>query len=148
MAVTNKYSEQFCLELYRKEHDLESDSLKVILMDTDFTFDPEAHATYGDISADEIAAGNGYLAKTKELANVAASIVSNEVQIDCDAVDWTASGGAIATTRAACIINDTHASDTVVCCLEFGVNYATATGQTFQISFANGLLSGVPNSGA
>ena len=144
MAATNGYSEQFILELYRKEHDVENDSLVCCLMKPAFVFDPATDATWADVSADEIAAGNGYLSKTEVLANVAASIVAGVIKIDCDDPAWTAGGGAIASAGGMIVINDSHGSDTVVCNIDFDATYDPATGTTFQVSCTNGLLKGTP----
>jgi len=146
MAVTCKFSEQFILETYSGEHDVTSDSLKCILLDTSFTgYDPETMADYSDISANEIATGYGYTQKTLELTTVAASIVSNKPTITCDDVSWTATGGAIEACIAMAIINDTHASDTIVCCLEFGATYTPAQDTTFKIGLTNGLAEATVN---
>lgn len=50
MAATVKNSLQFFLEMLRKEHDVESDALKVALMDTAYVFDEDTHLAW-DASA-------------------------------------------------------------------------------------------------
>lgn len=141
MAVTETYSLQFLLEVVRKEHDLENDTLKVILMNSSFSFDASTHATYSDVSGSEIAGGNGYTAGGETLTNVLASIGTSQVDIACDNVTWTASSGPIPTVGAAVIYNDTHASKTVVKCIDFGADYDTPDDKLFQINFSNGMAS-------
>lgn len=140
MAVVATYSYQFLLELLRKEHDVEDDTLKIILLDSAFTFDPETDATYSDVSASEIANGYGYTTGGDTLTNVLAAIntVDDNVGIAADSVTWTAAAGAIPTVGSAIVYNDTHANDTVVMCIDFGADYDTADTKLFQINFANG----------
>lgn len=140
MSVTNKCSEQFALEVVLGEHDLDTDVLTAVLMKVGFVFDPAVHATYADISADEIAAGNGYTQKAKNLSTVAGSIVSNKALYTADDLTWTASGGAIESCVACCIINNTHASETVICCIEFGATLATASGAVLTVPLSAGFL--------
>lgn len=141
----SQYSQQFALELFKGEHDLENDTLKAILMTTGFTFDPENHADYGDVSASEIANGNGYVTGGQALTSVAVSLSDGVVTIDCDDPLWTAAGGAIADCVAMIVYNDTHANDTIVCCLEYGVTYGTPVGTNHVVDCSNGLIEGTPN---
>jgi len=141
MAVVRTMGNQFLEEEANGEHDLPSDSLIIVLMTAAFTFDPETHSTYADISASEIAAGNGYLAKTKVLTTVAVTETATGCTVSCDSPTWTATGGAIPTTGSACVINDTHGNDTVICCIDYGEDYATAEDTLFQIDFSNGLFT-------
>jgi hypothetical protein len=144
MAVTAKYSEQYLLERFRGEHDVESHTLTAILMEVGFVFDPATHSNYAAISANEIATGYGYTQKTKDLSNVEAAIVSGNADVVADDITWTASEGAIESCVACCIINNSHASETVICCIEFGVTYATPTGTQLTIPLSNGFLRSQP----
>ena len=141
MSATVKNSLQFLLEMLQKEHDLESDTLKIALMDTTFTFDETTDATWGDVSANEIADGNGYTAGGQTLTTVAASINTADarVELDADNPSWTASGGAIATTGSAIVYNDTHANQTVVQHINFSADYDTPAGKVFQVNVSDGL---------
>ena len=139
MAVTASFSEQFLYEIL-KHLDSPRD-LKVCLMNTTFAYDPETHAKYSDISADEIATGYGYTQKTKALANVAVSIDAGNgrVQIDCDSPTWTATGDVLPAIGSAVIIDDDHADDVVVCCIDFGVDYITLEDTMFMLNCNDGL---------
>ena len=145
MAVTNKNSEQFVLELYKGEHDLEAHSLKFILMNDSFVFNPETHSNYAAISASEIATGGGYTKKTKAVVVTGIAISDGVVVVSCESPVWTATTGGIPAVAACCVINDTHANDTVICCCEFGAAYTTADTKQFQINYSNGLTKGTPN---
>lgn len=140
MAVVSTYSHQFMLETLNAEHDLPVDTLKIILMDSAFAFDPDTHATYADVIGNEIASGNGYTTGGDTLTSVAVTIDTSgdKVDITADSVTWTASDGAIPTTGSAVVYNDTHTNDTVVMCIDYGADYATADTKLFQINFAGG----------
>lgn len=140
MAVITTYSLQFMLESVKKEHDLTTDTLKIALLDTDFTFDASTHSTYADCSSDEISAGNGYVTGGETMTNVNAAInaVTNKVDLTATSVTWTASGGYIPASGAAIIYNNSHVNKTVIMCIDFGANYSTADGRLFQINLANG----------
>ena len=142
MAVAVTYSHQFLLECIRKEHDLEDDTLKIILLGSAFAFDPDTHALYSNVSASEIDNGYGYTTGGVTLTSVAATIdtTGNKVDIAADSVTWTAAAGPIPTVGAAIVYNDTHASKTVIMCIDFGdgVSYDTADTHLLQINFAGG----------
>ena len=141
MAIVTTYSHQFMMECLQKEHDVESDVLKIALMNTTFAFDPDTHATWANCSANEIANGYGYTTNGETLAGVTLSIDAsgNKVDIAATSVTWTAAAGPIPTTGAAVIYNSTHASSTVVMCIDFGADYDTADGKLFQINLSSGL---------
>ncbi len=140
MAVVSTYSHRFMLEALRGEHDIEDDTLKIILLGSAFSFDPDTHATYSSVSASEIAGGYGYTTGGDTLTGVSASIdtVGDKVDIAADSVTWTATGGPIPTVGSAIVYNDTHSSKTVVMCIDFGADYATADTKLFQVNFAGG----------
>lgn len=141
MAVVTTFSHKFFEEVVKGEHDVTTDTLKCILLDTTFAFDPDTHALYSNCSANEIANGNGYTTAGETLTTVAVSIdaTANQVNIDADNITWTATGGAIPEVGAAVIYNDSHASKTVVMAIDFGAAYVTAEDKLFQLNFSNGL---------
>jgi hypothetical protein len=146
MAVVTTFSHQFLEEVVKGEHDLTTDTLKVILMETTFAFDPDTHKVYdsgetGDVSTSEIDSGNGYTTAGETLTSVDVSIDTGADQVDitADNVTWTATGGAIAETGSAVIYNSSHASNTVVMCIDFGADYITAEDKLFQLNFSNGM---------
>jgi len=148
MAVTSKVSEEFTKECLTAEHDLVSDTIKCALLGATFTtYDPAIHKEYGTagISSTEVASGNGYTTGGVTLANIAVTIASNKSHVACDNAAWTAAVGAIADAKAAVIYNGTHASKTIICCIEFGATYSTPVGTSLEIDFSNGLLQGTPN---
>ncbi len=152
MAVVTTFSHQFLEEVVKGEHDVTTDTLKCILLDANFAFDPDVHATYSDCVAGsgsgaglgtgvEIDNGNGYTTGGKTLTTVTVSIdaSADKVDIDADNITWTATGGAIPEVGAAVVYNDSHASKTVIMAIDFGANYVTAQDKLFQLNFSNGL---------
>lgn len=116
--------------------DLDTDSLIWILMDTGFTFDRANHHEYADVSASELAAGNGYLQKTKAAAGI--SITRDDslykVTITWNNPQWTASGGPIGPTPGAFLLNDTVANDPLMMYVDFGSEGTEPDGGVFTIS--------------
>lgn len=141
MAVITTFSHKFLEEVVKAQHDVTTHSLKIMLMNAAFAFDPDTHATYADCSASEIAGGFGYTAGGETLTTVAVAIdaVADQVDISADNVTWTAAAGSIPETGSAIVYNDTHATKTVVLGIDFGADYITTDGKLFQINFSNGL---------
>jgi len=127
-TVSNEYK-------YRLLKATETDTHKIILMQTGFTFDKDAHSIYADVSASELTTANGYttggatltgVVVTKDNANDKAILSANDVQ-------WTASGGTIATSGAI-IYNDTMPDDPIVQFLDAEGALSTPDGIVFQIN--------------
>lgn len=92
--------------------DLDNDSFKIALLDSGHT--PNlANTQWSDVSADEVANGNGYTTGGGVLDNVTWTRSSGVATFDSDDEVWTASGGSIA-ARYAVIYDDTHASDLLI----------------------------------
>lgn len=84
--------------------DLLSASVKFALLTSSYTPDfdeTSGHHLYSDISASEIANGNGYTTGGAALANKAKNAITNGFNFDSDDVVWTASGGNIPAWRTA-----------------------------------------------
>ena len=134
MAVVNTISNHFKYMLFTKKIDASADVFKIILMDNNFAFDKDAHATLADLSG-QLATQFGYTQNNKVLAGV---VVTESDALDkCTVVwsdaTWTANGGAIGPTGAAIIYDDTTTDKTVVCCIDFGADFTTPDGTSFQI---------------
>lgn len=139
MAVVCTLSNHFKYQLGKKAIDISADSFKIILVDTSFAFDADAHATLADVTASpspELATGNGYTQQNKTLTS--GSWAENDTDDKgirtFDSVSWTASGGSIGPTGAAIIYDDTVSDKTVVGCIDFGDDYTIAEGASIFIS--------------
>jgi hypothetical protein len=111
--------------LATKQIDFSGDTFKIILMQSGFTFDKDAHHGYADVSASELAAGNGYTTGGNTLSGV--SVTENDTtdltEITWNNSSWTASLGAIGPTPGAIIYDDTPTTpqaDPIVGYIDFG----------------------------
>jgi len=116
--------------------DLENDTFKIILMDTGYTFDKDDDEEYADVSAEELANGNGYTVggETLALDAVTEDDVDDRTEVTWDPVSWTANGGVIGPTPGAIIYDDTVAGDPIAGYIDFGTEYTQADGGTATLS--------------
>jgi hypothetical protein len=114
MAVIKTLSNHYKYQLMKKNIDLSTDTLKIILMDNAFTFDKDAHATLADVTANQLATLNGYTQDDETLTTVVLTEddVNDKGNMACDDVSWTAAGGDIGPTGAAVILNFSAVSET------------------------------------
>jgi len=115
--------------------DESSDVYKIILMNSSFAFDKDSDALLADVTADQLATANGYTQDSKTLSGV--TLTENDTTDKAttvwDNVTWTASGGDIGPAGAAIIYNDTHANKPIASCIDFGADFTTPDGFSFQI---------------
>ena len=115
--------------------DLDTHSFKVALMDNTHTF-TATNSTWSDISANEIT-GTGYSAGGAALATVTWAADGTAVKWDAANTAWTT---ASFTAYHAVIYDDTHASDALVCSINFGGAQTVSAG-TFTIQWnTDGIL--------
>lgn len=133
--MANDRSNHFKYMLITKKVDFAVDSFKAILMNNAYVFNRDTHATYADISASELATGNGYTANTKVLAGV--TVVEDDTLdkagVTWSNVSWTASGGSIGPSNGMCIVDDTTTDDTVVGFVDFGAAQSAADSGNFNV---------------
>jgi hypothetical protein len=138
MAVICTLSNHFKYQKNAKQIDLSSDTFKIILMDDTFAFDKDAHATLADVISSpshELPTGNGYTQQNKTLSGgtLTEDDANDRAFRTFDNVTWTASGGDIGPTGAAVIYDDTTGDDTVVGCIDFGMDYTIPNGSSLQL---------------
>jgi hypothetical protein len=122
--------------------DFANDSFIIILMQSGFVFDKDAHHCYADVSASELATANGYTIKTKALAGVAVTEddTNDRCEVTWSNVTWVAAGGSIGPTPGAIIIDDTVAAagvapaDPIIGYIDFGGDQTQADGGSAIIS--------------
>jgi hypothetical protein len=140
MASTSSNKLKFLLA--SKVIDFANDSFKIILMQSGFVFDKDAHHGYADVSASELATANGYAANTKTLAGVAVTEddSNDRCSVTWSNVTWTASVGSIGPTPGAIIFDDTvtaggvTVADPIIGYIDFGGDQTQAAGGTATIS--------------
>lgn len=126
---------RFKANLMNKEVDLEADTIKVALMDSNHSF-TATHNTWSDVSANEIS-GTGYTAGGSGLASKA---VTQAATTKFDAAD-TVWAGASFTANHAVIYDDTLANDDLIVSVDFG-GAQTVTSATFTISWhSDGIIT-------
>lgn len=122
--------------------DFSEDSFKAILMDTGFSFNPDTHDAYADVSASELSTGNGYTQDTKTLAGVSLteSTANDRLQVTWSNATWTASSGGIGPTAGMIIYDDSvttgggaATADPIIGYIDFGSDITQADGGTLTI---------------
>jgi hypothetical protein len=121
--------------LATKAIDFANDTFKIILMESGFVFDKDAHEEYSDVSGNELATANGYTAGGATLAGVAVTEddIDDRCEITWNNITWTAVGGAIGPASGAIIYDDTVANDPIVGYLDFGADYTQPDGGTATV---------------
>lgn len=125
--------------LAKKVIDFSSDTFKIILMASGFTFDIDTHHGYADVSASELAAGNGYTQNTATLSGVTVTEddTNDRCSVTWDNATWTASGGSIGPTPGAIIFDDTvttPTADPIIGYIDFGGEQTQVDGGTATIA--------------
>lgn len=121
--------------------DLDSDTLKVALTNTDPTsgtnVKSDGNGTLSNIS--EIAYTN---LSSRTLANVTSTQTSGTYKLSADDLTLTASGGSVAAFRYIVVYNDTAANDPVIGYYDYGASLTLNDGDTFTIDIgSNGILT-------
>lgn len=114
--------------------DIESDTTKALLVTSSYT--PNAdHAVETDLGANEVANGNGYTTGGVEVAMTSTDDDSNDrVAIDSADPSWTASGGSIGPFRYTIWYDDTHASDVLIYCFDWGSDQTASDGADITVN--------------
>jgi len=121
--------DQFVLLMGNGTIDMDTDVLKIALVDDTYTID-KTDATWAEISGDELANGNGYTTGGETLT-VTWTQSGGTTKFDATDVSWTA---ATFTARYAVIYDSTTISDNIICLLDFTENKIVTAG-TFLIQF-------------
>lgn len=130
MALYQKFN-QFVEDLAKKVHNLNSDTLKVMLTNT-------APVAGNSVMADltEIAAGNGYTAGGSAATFVSGAQSSGTYKLVLNDVTFTASGGSIGPFRYAVLYNDTPTSpaDPLIAWWDYGTSLTLTNGNSFTVN--------------
>jgi hypothetical protein len=92
------------------------------------------YKTYGDVSANELNQGNGYLSGGVDVTGTSAIIddTNNRLLYKCDDIQFTASGGNIGPARYA-VMYDPDGANTLIYCFDFGANKTILDGSSLLI---------------
>lgn len=128
MAAFNKFN-SFVEALGRKVHNLNADTLKVVLTNSA----PSASNTQlSDIT--QIANGNGYTTGGATAASNAFSQTAGTAKLSATDVVFTASG-AVGPFRYAVLYNDTASNDELIGWWDYGSAVTLANSETFTVDF-------------
>jgi len=127
MAITQAMCTSFKEDLFQKEQDLDTDTIKIALYTSSATLDATttAYTASGEVS------GTGYTAGGVTLTGATIGTSGTTAYVDFDDPEWTS---ASFTTAGALIYNDTTAGDNSIAVLSFGGDF-TVTAGTFRIVF-------------
>jgi hypothetical protein len=137
MANYNKFN-SFVLDLATKVHNLNSDTLKVMLTNTA----PVATNTIKS-NITEISAGNGYTAGGATASFTSGNDAAGTYKLILQPVSWIASGGSIGPFQYAVLYNSTTASGNLIGWWDYGVAITLTNGNTFTVSLdqTNGVFT-------
>jgi len=127
MAITQAMCTSFKAELFNKEHDLDTDTIKIALYTSSATL---SAATTAYTTTNEIS-GTGYTAGGETLTGATIATSGTTAYVDFNDPEWTS---ASFTTAGALIYNDTLAGNEAIAVLDFGGDF-TVTSGTFRIVF-------------
>lgn len=134
--------------LWKGQINASTDTFKMILMDIGFVFNKDTHNKYSDVSAYELPTANGYIVggATLTLVAVTTDNVEDRCEVTFQNVQWTASGGSLATVGAI-IYNDSTDSgsgddftDAIICWMDANGTQTVADGAALTVS--NIMLTG------
>jgi hypothetical protein len=119
------------------ELDVTSDTFKMVLLSSSYTLSQSTHSQYSDISPYEISS-SGYTSGGNTLTGQTWARTGTAYHLDFSDVEWT---GITASPRYAAIYDDTHASNALVACIDFGEIIPLAANRLTVTLNANGMLS-------
>lgn len=132
MAITNQFYGGFFLSLGNKEIDLDSDSIRAILVNG-YTFNKDTHRYKNLITTGEIANGNGYATNGVVISPGAIAWDAANDRFTFDAADpvWDP---ITATATGIIVYDDTPATNKpLICYVDFGQSFQPVNG---RLSFA------------
>jgi hypothetical protein len=137
MAAFVKFH-QFAEAVGKKEHNLDTDTLKILLSNDA----PSAanDAVKADLTS-ELSTGGGYTSGGGTLASQDYEQTTGTAALTASDLVFTASGGTIGPFRYAVLWNDTHASDGLIGYWDYGSSITLADGETFTVDFTGSVLT-------
>ena len=135
MATFNKF-DSFVEALAEGKHNLETDTLKVVLTNS---APAAANTQLSDIT--QIANGNGYTTGGATATQTSSAQSSGTYKLVCSDVVWTASGS-LGPFRYAVLYDDTSTGDLLIGYWDYGSGLTLASSDTFTVDFdgTNGVL--------
>ena len=117
--------------------DLDSDTIKIMLVTSSYTPDFGAHDFKGDVSNE--VSGTNYTAGGNTLGSVTLTQTGGTIKFDAADTSW--SSATITSARGAVIYDDTITDDPLIAYIDFGADFSSSNG-TFTIAFnASGIFT-------
>ena len=137
MAAYNKFS-IFVSDLCTKQHNLNSDTLKIMLTNTA----PVASNTV-KANLTEITAGNGYTTGGTQAVFVSGNDTSGTYKLILSPVVFTAAGGSIGPFEYAVLYNATATNGNLIAWWDYGTAITLTNGNSFTVSLdqTNGVFT-------
>ena len=130
--------ESFVEKVAEKEHNLGSDTLKILLA-------VDAPSASGDaVKADltsELGTANGYTSGGSAVTITGSSQTAGTYSLVGTDLVFTASGGQIGPFRYAVLYNDTSTGDMLIGYWDYGSNVTLNDGETFTVDFGASILT-------
>ncbi len=135
MASFNKFN-VFVQDVGRKVHNLNSDSLKIMLTNT-------APVATNTVLANlvDLATANGYTAGGTAVGGTSYTQVSGTATLAASTVVFTASGGAVGPFRYAVVYNSTAAGGPLIGWWDYLSSISLADTETFTVNDSAGILT-------
>jgi len=122
-----------------------SDTFKIILMASGFTFNKDTQQDYSDVSASEVANGVGYTTGGATLSGVAVavSITLDNATLSWSNAEWTGDGGSIVASGAIIYDDSTLVgdgddyTDAIISYIDFGGDITIVDGQILKVTNIN-----------
>ena len=125
MAITTGVNNQFKSEVMLAEHNLQSNTLKVILVSSSQNVSAGGPNTYASVTS-QLANGNGYTTGGETLATVSVSTVDSSGVVDFADVSWSS---ATFSANGCIIYNDSHSSKSIIAVYAFGGEKSATNGE-------------------
>jgi len=119
MAITQAMCTSFKEDLFQKEQDLDTDTIKIALYTSSATLGAgtTAYTTSNEVT------GTGYTAGGETLTGATIATSGTTAYVDFNDPEWTS---ASFTARGALIYNDTTAGDNSIAVLDFGGDFTVS----------------------
>lgn len=134
--ATLTVSNQFKYEKGIGAVNFSTDSFYIALMASGFTFDPDNHGTWADVSASEISTAGGYTAGGEVLSTDFAWAqvnAENKASISWLNHTFTASGGPFDPISGAIVYDFSHGSNLIVGAVIFDADVTVSDGNSLQL---------------
>jgi hypothetical protein len=130
---------QFVEALAKKEHNLDTDTIRIALSNTAPT-NTDTVFTPGSLHPPP-AAANGYTSGGGTLQGQDAEQTTGTLALVGDDFVFTATAGGIGPFQYVILYNDTHATDGLIGFYNYGSSITLADGETFTVDFTGSVLT-------